>query len=223
MLRRLRFFGVVAMLACGAPSILVWGQNTAPEAAPKHPPFAKAGTPRQLERIRYFDVKHIKAELAVDTANHKVSGVVTHTITPLHPFLRQIELDCGPDLTVSKVTAGAAAKPCTFGIAKGKLTIKLDRSYAPGETLDVAVSYSGSPTRGLYFVEPAVGYPPRKTLSFWTQGESEDTRCWLPCYDYPNERATRPSPCSFYRTAFWPRNANRKNRRPTTGRWTCRT
>ena len=43
--------------------------------------------------------------------------------------------------------------------------------------------------RGLYFVEPAAGYP-KKTLSFWTQGESEDTRCWLPCYDYPNERAT---------------------------------
>ena len=53
----------------------------------------------------------------------------------------------------------------------------------------MAIEYSGSPSRGLYFVDPAAGYP-KKMLSFWTQGESEDTRCWLPCYDYPNERAT---------------------------------
>ena len=59
----------------------------------------------------------------------------------------------------------------------------------PNDTIDVAIEYSGKPSRGLYFVEPAAGYP-KKTLSFWTQGESEDTRCWLPCYDYPNERAT---------------------------------
>ena len=57
------------------------------------------------------------------------------------------------------------------------------------DTVGVAIAYSGSPARGLYFVAPEARYP-KKTLFFWTQGESEDTRCWLPCYDYPNERAT---------------------------------
>src|SRR3989441_8975510 len=40
--------------------------------------------------------------------------------------------------------------------------------------------------------------PPRSTLfpyttlfrSIWTQGESEDTRYYLPTYDYPNDRLT---------------------------------
>ncbi len=36
---------------------------------------------------------------------------------------------------------------------------------------------------------PEAPYP-EKRLSFWTQGESEETHDWLPCYDYPNERAT---------------------------------
>ncbi len=36
---------------------------------------------------------------------------------------------------------------------------------------------------------PETPYP-EKRLSFWTQGESEETHHWLPCYDYPNERAT---------------------------------
>ena len=73
--------------------------------------------------------------------------------------------------------------------SRDKLLVKLDKAYGTEETIDVAVGYSGSPSRGLYFVDPA-GPNPKKTLSFWTQGESEDTRFWLPCYDYPNERAT---------------------------------
>jgi aminopeptidase N len=189
MSRRIRSIGVWLILAAGAASPVAHGQNASAGVGRKRPSFVKAGTPRQSERIRFFDVKHIKAKLAVDTANHKVSGVVTHTISPLHPFLSQVELDCGPELEVTKVSVGTSATPCTFSVTHGKLTIKLDKSYGLGDTLDVAVEYSGKPLRGLYFVDPAAS-DPKKTLSFWTQGESEDTRCWLPCYDYPNERAT---------------------------------
>ena len=177
------------ILAAGAASPFALAQSTTLEVGRRHPPFVKAGTPRQPERIRFFDVKHIKAKLVVDTANHELSGVVTHTLSPLHPLLTEVELDCGPDLKVTRVSVGTAAAPCTFGVKGQKLTIKLDRPYGPADTLDLAVEYSGKPVRGLYFVDPAAGYP-NKMLSFWTQGESEDTRCWLPCYDYPNERAT---------------------------------
>jgi aminopeptidase N len=189
MSRQIRSIGVWLILAAGAASPVALGQSAPAGAGAKHSPFVKAGTPRQSERIRFFDVKHIKAKLAVDTANHKVSGVVTHTISPLHPFLSQVELDCGADLTVTKVSAGTSGAPCTFSVTNGKLTIKLDKSYGPADTLLVAVEYSGKPQRGLYFVEPSAG-DRKQILSFWTQGESEDTRCWLPCYDYPNERAT---------------------------------
>ena len=120
----------------------------------KHTPFASAGTPRQAERIRFFDVKHIKAELVVDTKNHKISGVVTHTISPLHPFLTQIELDCGPELVVTKVTAGASAAPCKFETKQGKLSIKLDKAYGTNETIDVAVSYSGLAVARALFCRP---------------------------------------------------------------------
>jgi aminopeptidase N len=183
-----RFSGWLILATC-TTCPLARAQTASPAKGIKRPPSVKAGTPRQAERIRFFDVKHIRAKLDVDTANHKVSGVVTHTISPLHPFLNQVELDCGPDLNVTKVSIGKVAKPCRFEIVRGKLTIKLDRPYNPAEIFDLAIEYSGKPSRGLYFVEPAAGYP-KKTLSFWTQGESEDTRCWLPCYDYPNDRAT---------------------------------
>jgi len=158
-------------------------------AAAAHPPFAKPGTPRQTERIRYFDVKHIKAALSIDTKKREVRGVVTHTVSPLHPFLSQIELDCGPKLKVAKVTAGPEAAACAFDVNGEKLKVTLNRAYKEGELFELTIAYAGSPEKGLYFVYPESAYP-EKTLSFWTQGEAEDTHYWLPCYDYPNERAT---------------------------------
>ncbi len=189
MSRPIRRIGVWLISAACISCPFVRGQNSTAGLGSRHRPFAKAGTPRQTERVRLFDVKHIKAELAIDTQNHRLSGVVTHTLSPLHPHLTQLELDCGTDLKVAKVTVGADATPCSFETKGGKLSIKLDKAYGSNDTIDVAIGYSGSPARGLYFVAPEAPYP-KKTLFFWTQGESEDTRCWLPCYDYPNERAT---------------------------------
>ena len=45
------------------------------------------------------------------------------------------------------------------------------------------------PTKGLYFILPDKDYPNRPK-QIWTQGESEDTRYYLPTYDYPNDRLT---------------------------------
>ena len=102
MSRPIRRIGVWLILAACLSYPPVWGQDSTIEMGSRHRPFAKAGTPRQTERVRLFDVKHIKAELAIDTQNHRLSGVVTHTLSPLHPHLTQLELDCGPDLKVAK-------------------------------------------------------------------------------------------------------------------------
>jgi aminopeptidase N len=192
MSRLIRCFGLwFVALGIGAAGTSANAQGTgAPgRQAPARRPFAKPGTPRQTERIRFVDVKHIKAELTIDARKRDVRGTVTHTMSPLHPYLTELALDCGPKLAVSKATVGPKAVPCTFTLKDGKLSVKLDRAYGTGDTLDLAVTYSGSPDRGLYFVLPEAPYP-AKSLSFWTQGEAEDTHCWLPCYDYPNERAT---------------------------------
>jgi aminopeptidase N len=172
-------------------SQIAQGQNPGPvgPAAKTRRPFAKHGTPPRTERIRFFDVKHIKAELTVDTRTREVRGRVTHTLSPLHPYLREVDLDCGPELVVTGVALGAKPAQCEFTEKDEKLSVKLDKAYGPGDTIDLAIEYHGFPQRGLYFVLPEAPYP-NKRLSFWTQGESEDTHCWIPCYDYPNERAT---------------------------------
>ncbi len=157
--------------------------------APARRPFAKPGTPRKAERLRFVNVQHIKAELTLDPRKREVRGTVTHTVRPLHPFLKTIELDCGKDLKVARVTIGPDKTPCTFRRSGDTLTIALDQPRGPGETFDLAIEYAGSPDRGIRFVLPDPAYP-EKPMAIWTQGEAEDTHHWLPCYDYPNDRAT---------------------------------
>lgn len=191
----IRRFSVAVLLAAGLLTTAASAQNPGGggRAAPTRRPFSKPGTPRQEERIRYFDVKHVKAELTLASKQREVRGTVTHTLSPLHPYLTRVELDCGPELKVSKVIRrlkGAGPIPCAFAAKDGKLLVTLDKAYGPGDCLDLAIDYSGSPRNGLHFVLPDPAYPDEKPLSIWTQGEAEDTHHWLPCYDYPNERAT---------------------------------
>jgi aminopeptidase N len=186
--RRIGVWSVLAACAATA-STLAQEAATTQSAPPARRPFAKPDTPRRTERIRFVDVKHIKAELSIDARKRQIKGVVTHTLSPLHPYLTQLELDCGEKLKVSKVTIGNGATSCKFTTKDSRLSITLDRPYGVDDTIDLAISYSGSPDRGLYFVLPEAPYP-EKRLSFWTQGEAEDTRHWVPCYDYPNDRAT---------------------------------
>ena len=74
-------------------------------------------------------------------------------------------------------------------IKDGKLAITLDKPYGPDETSTWRSSTPARPTQASISSTPDPAYP-EKPLSFWTQGESEDTQHWLPCYDYPNDRAT---------------------------------
>ena len=150
-------------------------------------PFAKPGAPRQVERVRTFDVKHIKGELTLDIKKSEIRGTATHTITPLHPGLDTVTLDCGADLKVSRVAIGSAA--CTYSQKGDELAVTLDRAYGPDETFELAVTYAGSPEKGVRFVKPDPDHP-KRTACVWTIGEPEDARSWIPCFDYPNERST---------------------------------
>ena len=57
------------------------------------------------------------------------------------------------------------------------------------DNFEVTIRYSGQPTKGLYFVLPDKNYPDQPK-EIWSQGESEDTRYYIPIYDYPNDRTT---------------------------------
>jgi aminopeptidase N len=164
------------VVALGAPSLGAEG--------PPRRPFARPGTPRQTERIRSFDVRHIKGELTLDPDKSEVRGTVTHTIAPIEPGLKAFTLDCGPRLKVEAVKVDGS--DCKFEHKNKILTITLDRPRPAGEAMTVAVTYRGSPRRGMYFIPADADHG----VCVWTQGEPDENRDWLPSYDYPNDRAT---------------------------------
>jgi aminopeptidase N len=189
----LRYFlrsSISLLLVFAATAAFAQSPLSAETSAPSHRrPFAAPGALRHAERIREVDIKHIKAELTLDAKKQEVRGTVTHTLTPLYPCLTTFELDCGSRLKVSRVTVGACQAKCQFQTKGEKLAVTLDKPYGPEDTIDVAITYSGSPESGLHFV-PSDPSTPEKPSAIWTQGETEDNHLWLPCYDYPNDRVT---------------------------------
>ncbi len=136
-------------------------------------------------RSKDYDLEHSRIALRFDLDQKKVIGDVTHTLTILRDT-QSITFDSA-GLQIQSVTLNKVA--ATFETSEDKLRVTLPKPAKPGEKFTVEIKYHGKPTKGLFFVLPDKDYPNRPR-QIWTQGESEDTRYYLPTYDYPNDRLT---------------------------------
>jgi aminopeptidase N len=137
-------------------------------------------------RSRDYDLQHSKIALRFDLDQRKVIGDVTHTLTLLRNDLDSIWFDSvGLQIESVKVNKSDAK----FETTDERLIITLPKHSKIGEKFDVQIKYEVKPTKGLYFILPDKSYPDQ-VKQVWTQGESEDTRYYLPTYDYPNDRLT---------------------------------
>src|SRR6266446_1939994 len=137
-------------------------------------------------RSRDYDLQHSKIALRFDLEQKKVLGEVTHSLSILREGTAKIVFDSA-GLTIQKVTVNKA--PAKFETTEQKLIIPLAAEAKPGDKFDITIRYEGKPQKGMFFILPDKDYPNRPS-QIWTQGESEDTRYYLPTYDYPNDRLT---------------------------------
>ena len=137
-------------------------------------------------RSREFHALHYKLELSFDHRAKKVSGNVSIRLTPLSGPLDSVLLDA-VDMEIRDVRL-SDGRTLEFHERSPWLSIRLDRTYAFGETLAVSIDYACSPAKGLYFVYADSGGGRHDQI--WSQGEDMDNRYWFPCYDYPNDKAT---------------------------------
>lgn len=138
-------------------------------------------------RSHQFDVLHIFMDLKFDEANKKVSGMVEHTVKSLHPNLKEVRLDIAENMVISGVLADDIATG--YERDKEHLTVKFAKPRKFGEQVRIKISYSVSPKKGMYFIQPDSNKP-KQRYQIWTQGEAEDNHYWLPMYDFPNDLAT---------------------------------
>ncbi len=134
---------------------------------------------------RDYDQIDLSLDLALDMEKGTLDGTATHTIAALAD-LSQVRMHL-EDMTVSSVTCdGAACKPTQ---ADNLLTIDLDRPRKAGERFTLAIRYAGKPTSGLWFFRPTPEHP-EVPLQVYSQGQGEENRHWIPCYDLPDDRLT---------------------------------
>jgi len=176
------------------------------------PGLAAAGGSRdfQPDPLRYvspsrpYRTLHTELDLDVNLEQRQISGHVSHTIRSLRPGTDAIRFNC-VELTVDSVTVDGA--PAAFDypvpagqntswiegagetVADAQIVIHLPRALARGDEARVTVHYHGSPAMGLYWIRPEKGIA-EKRWEVWSQGEGENNRYWIPCNDYPNEKAT---------------------------------
>jgi aminopeptidase N len=137
-------------------------------------------------RNREYDLQHSRIALRFDVEQEKVIGDVTHSLTILHDGTFKIAFD-SVGLTIQSVTVNKV--PAKFESTATKLIVPLPTGARSGEKFDVDIRYEGKPAKGLYFILSTKDDPSHAT-QIWSQGESEDTRYYLPTYDYPNDRLT---------------------------------
>jgi aminopeptidase N len=137
-------------------------------------------------RSRDYDLQNVKTHLWFDIEQREVRGEVTHSIAMLRDDVSQVKFD-SVALKIEAVTLDG--KTAKFSTTDNDLIVSLEHPSKRGERHEIFIRYEGHPKKGLYFVLPDKNYPNRPK-EVWTQGEAEDTRYYIPIYDYPNDRTT---------------------------------
>src|ERR1700722_10200590 len=139
------------------------------------------------ERVRTFQIKHQVVHVEFDWRRHAVVGSTTLTVAGLPDApgagtpTRDVPLDA-VDMTIGAATS-ATGKPLAHSYDGHTLTLRVPASLTPALAQTFTVAYEAlRPKKGAYFID-------RRHI-VWTQGETEDTRYWVPTYDYPNGKET---------------------------------
>lgn len=151
---------------------------------------ALAQSPRQdFNRPQTFDAQHYTIRASFDRAKKRVSGETTIVLKPLKDGFRSFELDA-VDMSFESIKLQPADTPLQYQNAGGKVVVMLDRAYGVQETVTVALKYTASPKKGVYFVSAEGSAERGHSAQIWTQGEPDEARHWFPSFDFPSDKAT---------------------------------
>ena len=142
--------------------------------------------PVQTEPDRYFDVISYCLKLDIDLNGKKLKGQNTITMSPLNNNLDKISLNA-----VSLVVTDILDKkgtPLLYEQTADKLNIDLGRSYSYRDTAEFTVYYYlTEQVPGLRFIDKTENSPFQVSSDCFP----DKARQWIPCYDYPHDKATQ--------------------------------
>lgn len=164
------------------------GRDHAAEAAAA----ARGETARKYAPDRVVDVQHIKIDVTPDFDERTIAATTTLTFSPISKPVEQLTLDA-ERLEVSDVESSLPL--ADYVVTDHHLTLLFAEPVPVDQQVQVSITYTAEPKKGLYFRTPELGYPEGDT-HIWTQGQTHEAAHWFPCFDYPNERSTTEVICT---------------------------
>jgi aminopeptidase N len=137
---------------------------------------------RHGERVRTFAITHQVVRVAFDWKRHAVVGSTTLTVTsvPDAPPTREVALDA-VDMNIGAVTSAAGAA-LSHSYDGRTLIVRVPRMLSATPVMFTVAYETVRPKQGAHFID--------RRHVMWTQSGMEDTRYWVPTYDYPNGKET---------------------------------
>ncbi len=133
-----------------------------------------------------YDLLDVKWSIRIFHEKREIEGEVTNTLTALADNATLLFDACQMEIGDVFVDGQPASKSVS---KETVLVVPKNRKLKTGETVRVTIHYKANPESGIYFVQKEHAYPAKHDMVF-TQGEMEDTRYWIPTYDYPDDKAT---------------------------------
>jgi aminopeptidase N len=136
-----------------------------------------------------LQTQHIFLDLLVDFQNKTVFGISNLKFKVLASSIDQIQIDA-VDMEILQIDSKELGKNLKFEYDQKKILINLKKELKTGQIINLAIKYKTlNPSFGIFFVAPDEHYP-NKPYQIWTQGESEGSRFWYPCLDFPKQIAS---------------------------------
>jgi aminopeptidase N len=168
--------------AFAAASLLIVAADAAPKPHPR--PFGRGKAAPHPRPIPGYAIQNQDVAVSFDVSAGIVYGATRISLvdTSAAPTVAFDSLG----LSYTSVTIDGA--PAMYLTDDDHLTVTIPKPDAQTVHTIVAV-YRAKPTRGIYFVRQNAAYPHRAP-EIWTQGETIDTRRWMPTWDQPNMKFT---------------------------------
>jgi len=152
-------------------------------------PFSPPGATIHYAPDRQYDLQHLALEMNVDYPNKSVKGRVVNSIAALRDGIHDLKFHSGRDVKIDSVSVNG--QEAHFTKVEDGLTVQCGPMKV-GAKADVAITFHfakapGNDT-GFHWLEPTKVQPNK--IGFWTNGESVQTRDWVPTWDYPNDFTT---------------------------------
>lgn len=132
-----------------------------------------------------IDIKFYHLDLSVAVDSQFISGNVFIRLEPVVSNLNKVKLNLHSSMKVDSVTLNCIS----FSTANDEIEINLNRSYNPGEVVELKIFYHGKPVlaggyKGLVYTTHGAGEPLIVTLS-----TPFLAHYWYPCKDGPKDKA----------------------------------